>query len=181
MAQRQIDWEYWRHRYVTGDDSVTLDFLSGIPNAPSLVTLKKHSTKDGWTQQRKAFRYQVDTRVYQDPVTRETVTRAQAVATQTQKLVDVAEIITQHLLIARGARAIISRRLKEILSSPEEISKLSFRDLGSMLKTVTDIERLAMGLATERAELNVNIDLSTLSDEQLERLALGEDPMAVLN
>lgn len=180
MAKRTIDWDYWQHKYVTGDDSVSLEVLSNIPNAPSLVSLKKQCRKDSWVEHRKNFRYQVESKVSLGILDKQVESRVNQI-TQTQKLVDTSEIITQHLMIARGGRAIIAKRLKEIATNPEEISKLSFRDLGAFLKVITDLERLAMGLATERTEIDVNVDLTALSDDQLERLAQGEAPQYVLN
>lgn len=36
----RYDWEYWRSQYITGDDSVTLAFLSSLPGSPSLHRFK---------------------------------------------------------------------------------------------------------------------------------------------
>ena len=57
------DWSYWREKYVSGTDALTLEAVSVIPGAPSLPTLKRRSTKEAWAEQRKQFRYQVDTMV----------------------------------------------------------------------------------------------------------------------
>ena len=57
------DWSYWREKYVSGTDALTLEAVSVIPGAPSLPTLKRRSTKEAWADQRKQFRYQVDARV----------------------------------------------------------------------------------------------------------------------
>lgn len=166
MASK-IDWDYWRHKYVAGDDSVTLDHLSNLPNAPKLSTLKKQAARGLWREHRKTFRNHVGTRVAQS-------TSAQQAITQIQQLVDAAEIITQHLQLAKTMREIATKRLSDPIV-------LSARDLVSWVKTAADIERLAMGLATEKTEVDVNIDLSQLSDAELQRLAQGELPQHVLN
>jgi hypothetical protein len=38
-----------------------------------------------------------------------------------------------------------------------------------------------MGLSTDRKEVNVSIDLATLSDEELEAIASGVEPGNILN
>lgn len=52
----RYDWEYWRSQYITGDDSVTLAFLSSLPGSPSLHRFKMKSREQGWTRERFEFR-----------------------------------------------------------------------------------------------------------------------------
>jgi len=169
MAKTAIDWEYWRHKYVSGDDAITLDYLSCLPNAPKLPTLKKRSAEKLWADQRKTFRYQTATRVAESST-------AQAAIAQTRQLVDAAELITRQLQMAKALQSIAAKRLKDF-----DPAELNAKDLVAWIKEATNIERLAMGLATDRLEVNVKVDVSTLTDEQLERLAKGENPAHVLN
>ena len=169
MARTAIDWEYWRHKYVSGDDSVTLEHLSNIPNAPSLVALKRHCAKGSWSEQRKAYRYQTIAKVADSATT-------QAAIAQTQQLIDAAEVITRHLQMAKALHSLAARRLRDF--RPEE---LNAKDLVSWVNAATNIERLAMGLSTDRKEVNVSIDLATLSDEELEAIASGVEPGNILN
>lgn len=48
------DWDYWRYKYVSGDDS--LESLALHPTAPQIDTLKKRSSKESWPEQRSEFR-----------------------------------------------------------------------------------------------------------------------------
>jgi hypothetical protein len=164
-----IDWDYWKYKYVSGSDEVTLEALSNIPNAPKLPTLKKRSVEDSWADQRKAFRYQTYTKISDSATTQQAVE-------QTQKLVDAADVITRHLQMAKALQSIAAKRLTQF--DPEE---LSARDLVAWVNAATNIERLAMGLSTEQHEVNVKVNFGSLSDEQLERLAKGENPAHVLN
>lgn len=156
------DWDYWRHKYVSGDNSVTFEYLASLPNAPHLTTLKKQASQDAWVEQRKAFRHQVTTNVAVHATQDATVEQAVA---QTQKLIDAAEMIARHVKMAKGLQSIILRKLQQM--NPSELSPSA---LATWLKVSTDIERLALGMATEHTE----IDFSGLSDEELEKLAKGE-------
>ncbi|MCC5640359.1 hypothetical protein LC593_31905 [Nostoc sp. CHAB 5844] len=163
------DWDYWRYKYVSGDEAVTLEVLSRSPNAPGLRALKTRSTQESWVEQRKAFRHQAIAKVTESAT-------AQQALHQTQQLVDAAEAIARHIKLAKALQSLAASRIKNL--SPTE---LSVKDLLQFIKEGTNIERLAIGLSTERTEVDVKIDFSALSDEQLERLAKGEDPRSVLN
>lgn len=95
---------------------------------------------------------------------------------RTQDLIDAAELISRHLQLAKALQGVAVKRLKEF--NPSELTP---KDLVAWINAATNIERLAMGLETTRTEVNVKIDFASLSDEQLERLAKGEDPASVLN
>jgi len=169
MARTAIDWEYLRHKYVSGDDSVTFAYLASQPNAPKVNTIKKRSMVESWVEQRKVFRNQAATRVAESAV-------AQSAIAQTQQLIDAAEVITRHLQMAKALHSLAARRLRDF--RPEE---LNAKDLVSWVNAATNIERLAMGLSTDRKEVNVSIDLATLSDEELEAIASGVEPGNILN
>lgn len=165
MADKKIDWSYWEHKYISSD--LSLDFLSKLPNAPTLNTLKKQSTEGLWRQKRQQFKEQTATAATQNAVT-------QAAVRQAQQIIDAAELLQRHLQMAKALQSIAASRLKSF--SPSELSP---KDLVAWVNAATNIERLALGLATERVE--VQIDFSQLTDEQLERLAAGEDPRHLLN
>lgn len=120
-------------------------------------------------EQRKAFRHQTITKIAESAVTRQAIE-------QTQALVDAAELIARHLQLAKAMQSIAVRRIKSL--DPAELTP---KELISFVNAATTLERLTMGLATERMEVNLNVDFDTLSDEQLERLAKGDDPAHVLN
>lgn len=164
-----IDWGYWKYKYVSGGDEITLEALSRLANAPKLNTLKKQSTEGLWKEERRKFREQAASVAAQAAISQEAVR-------QTQQILDAAEVLTRHLQMAKALQAIAAQRLKEFRPSD-----LTAKELVSWISTATNIERLALGLATERKEVDVKIDLSQLSDEQLERLVAGEDPRYLLN
>lgn len=164
-AMAQHDWNYWKHRYVTGDDSVTLELLSKTPNAPKLNTLKKRSSEESWLEQRKTFRNQAATIATNDATGQEAIR-------QTQQLVDAAEMIARHVKLARALQGIAAEALQKKMITAEDLNP---RDLLSWLNQGVQMERLALDLATSRIAVEAKVDFSTLSDEQLERIAAGED------
>lgn len=58
-----------------------------------------------------------------------------------------------------------------------EVRRVKFK-LGDKRRSLVDIGK-HLGMFSTR-QMNLNIDLSTLSDEQLARIAAGDDPIAVL-
>jgi hypothetical protein len=160
-----IDWNHWRLRYVAGDDSVTLEALSREPKAPALNTLKKKSSRESWAEQRERFRHQRDTIAYHDAT-------VAAAATEVKKIIDSAEMLTRHAQLCKLMGAIAAHELQQLRRKqlageptglkPDDALKFAIRAIAD--------ERLTEGLATQRQE----IDLSGLSDAELERLANGK-------
>jgi hypothetical protein len=158
MPER-IDWEYWRHRFITGSNAVTLKVLSHEPNAPQYSTIKNRASKEDWTDQRKRFRKETTTRA----VTIEP--SAQKVAEAAEAIIDMAEMLTRHANACKlvGSRAIA--RMKNI--DPNELSP---DEALRLLKWAIETERLTEGLATARQE----VDLTSLSDAELEKIVNGD-------
>lgn len=165
----RYDWDYFKHRYVTGDDAVTLNYLSTQPNAPSLHRLKIKSSEDAWAEQRKQFRNQAATVALNSAT-------GQAATQQIQKLVDAAEMITRHLQISKGLQGMAWKALQDRKITE---SDLTARDVLAWLNTGVQMERLTLDLDTARIKVDTKIDFASLSDEQLERIANGEDPEKV--
>lgn len=169
---KAVDWDYWKHKFVTTD--LSLVDLSKVPDAPALQSLKNKAHQESWAEQRKVFKYQASTIAVQSAT-------AQQAIEQTQQLVDAAALITQHLQLSKGLKSIASKRLQQIHKDESQIEKLSAKDLVSWIQAAAAIDRTAMGLANDRVEVNVKVDVSALTDDQLDRLAKGEDPAHVLN
>jgi hypothetical protein len=153
----KIDWSYWRHRFVTGDDTVTYRLLSEQPGAPAYATIKTVASKEDWTDQRKRYRYQQTTAVAIQPGVKET-------AEQVTKLVDTAEMFSRHIKAARlaGQKAIQAMQQTDPATlKPEQAL--------AWLKFAVEAERLTEGLATQRQE----VDLAGLSNAELEAIAKG--------
>jgi hypothetical protein len=160
---RRIDFDKWRIAYVAGDDDLTLEVLSQAPNAPSLNTLKKRSAKESWVEQRKHFRHHTSTLAAQDQV----VVHA---ADQVQRLVDVAETITRHIKLSRVLQGLATKALQSL--KPEDLTP---KDIITWIKLGCELERLAIGLATSRIEVDRAVDVTQLSDEELEAIVSSED------
>jgi len=119
------DWDYFRHKYVTGD--VTLDHLASLPNSPALGTLKRRSTTEEWAEQRKHYRDQ-------------TATKAREVASTTE-----AEVAARHAKIARSMIGKALQRLRTL-----NVDDMTAKDIREYIKDAADLERKALGL--ERTE-----------------------------
>jgi len=160
-----IDWDYWRLRYVSSDDLCTLEALSQEPGAPALSTLKKRSRGDSdtpsWPEQRKQFRNQADTLAH-SLVQNDAV--AGKAAKEVARLVDTAEMLGRHQKVIHGV-------LSKGLAALKELNPRDFRpnEALSMIKWAVEAERLLEGLATARTDL----DLTVLSDEQLDKIIDG--------
>lgn len=156
----KIDWDEWRLKYVSGGDEVTLEALSKAPGAPALDTLKKRSAKESWKDQRDRFRNQIGTITHQDAA-------VVSAASEVKKIIDTAEMLTRHAKASRlvGQKAIQAMQMIDP-------AKLKPADALAWLKFAIEAERLTEGLATQRTE--ADIDLRSLSDAELERLARGD-------
>jgi len=119
------DWDYYKHKYVTGD--VTLDHLASLPGSPALATLKRRSSTEDWSEQRKHYRDQ-------------TATKAREVASTTE-----AEVAARHAKIARSMIGKALQRLQTL-----DVSDMTAKDIREYIKDAADLERKALGL--ERTE-----------------------------
>jgi hypothetical protein len=134
---RSIDWDYWRHRFVTG--GMTLKALSEVADAPAFKTLRNRSSSEDWPAQRERYRDMARTQAAA------VVPDVAAVTQEARRIIDAAEMLTQHnqvakLLLSLGVQALRSR-------DPAEVSD---RDALAMLRAGVEIQRLTEGLATER-------------------------------
>lgn len=94
---------------------------------------------------------------------------------QAEELFDVAEIVSRQVRVGRSLQAKAIQALK--LVRPDELTP---KDLLAWLQVGVQIENLAIGRATERVEVYGKIDFAKLSDEQLAKLAAGEDVTKVI-
>lgn len=140
-----------------GDDSTTLQFISDIPGAPSLPTLKKRSNNESWPEQRKQYRYQRDTKVYQDDTGKSAIAKI-------ERIIDTAEVITRHTAVSKW----LMDQGKKALENAETISPSV---AVQMIKLGLEGERICMGLDSDRASQELNPD--ELSDEELQKIANG--------
>ena len=152
-----IDWNYWRHKYVSGEDSLTLKALSEIQGAPAYITIRKRSAAESWDDQRKRFRNSRDTQAIHSE-------QGEQAAARVEKIIDTAEMLTRHMKAARlvGQKAIQAMQMTDpaTLKPAESLAWLKF---------AVEAERLTEGLATQRQE----IDLSSMTEAELEKLSNG--------
>ena len=153
------DWDYWRHQYVAGDDSVTLEALAARPNAPAIQSLKRRSASELWTKQRNNFRLHKETVVSSDPAVRQA-------AEQVNKLVDIAEIYTRQTKIAKAFQTLSARWLQQA-----DPSQLKGSEAIAMFRDAAKMEQLLAGMATEHSK--TEIDVTKLSDSELKRIIDG--------
>lgn len=96
---------------------------------------------------------------------------------------DLAEWDTQCFQLAKGGLNLIYQQINEAIEGAKKgndpLSPKQLDELGKALQRFQQIGKTALG-EKEETKLNVKIDYSNLSDEQLERLAAGEDPRNVL-
>ena len=164
MARRinPINWDYWRSRYVTGEDHVTLEFLSKEPNAPSLGALKRRSKSERWFENRQQYRKSVGT------LTRYGIKKDCPFVSPDQRireLLDAAEMVVRHIAYAR---ALQEKGMQKILNT--DADKLTFKEAIELIKLGIEIERLSEVLANQRQTL----DVKGLSDAELEAIAYGK-------
>jgi hypothetical protein len=159
------DWEKWRRFYVVGDDNVSLPSIASIPGAPSLPSLKRMCAAESWADQRKRFREQRDTVTVQDDATVSAVRKV-------ERIIDSAEMLTRHAQLTKLMGAIAAHELQQLRRKQlaGEPTGLKPDDALKLARAAIADERLTEGLATQRQ----TIDLSSLTDEQLEKLANGD-------
>lgn len=76
----------------------------------------------------------------------------------------------EHLRALELARLLAEIKLKQLHENPIElIDSMSARDAIEFLTKAVQQERLIIGEATERSELNAKVDISKLTDEELEQ------------
>lgn len=148
---KQYDWDYYRTKYVTGGKQVTLEFLSEMPNAPSLDRIKYYSSTEDWPGQRKAYQHQVNTKALKAASTTE------------------AEISARHMKMAKMLQGKAIQALQQI-----DPMMLKPNELLNFLREAVKIERDALGIENQQTLEVISryktVDLSELSDEELEAL-----------
>lgn len=161
----KTNWDGWRKKYVEGDDVVTLKFLSEQAGAPTYGSIRTRASRESWEEQRKRFRNNRDTLAANVP-------SVQAVAAQTQRIIDSAEMLTRHAQLTKLMGAIAAHELQQLRRKQlaGEPTGLKPDDALKLARAAIADERLTEGLATQRQA----IDLTSLTDEQLEKLANGD-------
>lgn len=132
-----------------------------MPNAPRSETLRRYSSKSDpkWPELREQYRLQAIT---------ETTDRISRLTKEFQehKLYDAVETVKRHLKIAKLIQLKLLQRLQKL--DPEEIKPA---DIPNWLKVTTEIERLALGLATAHVKTDVTSNGQPLQPHKIEIVA----------
>ncbi len=153
----KVNWEIWRKQFVQGPDDLDYKRLSKYTGAPAYSSLRNRASKEDWPSQRKRYRANLGTLAG-------TVPEAQHVAQQVEKIIDAAEMLTRH---AKACRMVGQKAIQAMQMVDPATLKPS--DALAWLKFAVEAERLTEGLVTQRQE----IDLSAMTDAELEKLAYG--------
>lgn len=147
-----IDWDYWRQKFVTGDQS--LKELSEGHSAPAFKTLRNKSSAEDWPSQRQKFR---DMRRTQAA----TLPDVQQTADEVKRIIDSAEMLTRHAGLSKLMGAIAAHELQQIRRKQinNEPTGLKPSEVLTLAKLAVESERLTEGLATERQEQSGNVGL----------------------
>jgi predicted metal-binding protein len=152
---KKVDWDKWRRKYIQGMELVE---ISEVQGAPSYSALRNRSSQHDWPDQRRRFQY--NSIALAQAVTPE----VEDVVRKANEIIDTAEMLTRHSKALRQIGAIAMRAFQSY-----DPASLKPSEATALLRLALEYERLTEGLATQRQE----IDLSSLSDAELERLARG--------
>ena len=147
---------------MTGD--MSLKELSEGHTAPAFKTLRNKSSAEDWPSQRQKFRDMKRTQAAILPDVKQT-------ADEVKKIIDSAEMLTRHAQLTKLMGAIAAHELQQLRRKQlaGEPTGLKPDDALKLARAAIADERLTEGLATQRQEL----DLSSMSDAELEKLANG--------
>lgn len=170
MGGKAINWQHWRKEYVQGGDEITLTTLAKRPHSPAIQTLRNKSAQENWEEQRKRYRRELESRGAYDSAKEEIKPEIAAVIDRTNKIIDTAEMLTQHNGIAKALIGIGAAGLKELQSNNFEKAKLMKpNDLLNFVLKGIDVQRTIEGMATSKTE----VDLRGVSDAELDAIIDG--------
>ena len=142
---KATDWSTWRRAYISGDDSVTLEFLSRQIDAPTEEAINKRCTREGWVQARAGFRREVSA-----------------------KMLEVQKDVQHEVRKRQAELGQILQTLAKDGVSHIKLESLSARDIAYLAKVGAELERKALGIdeMTLRVVRSAD-DLKRMSDAEL--------------
>lgn len=151
---------------------------TGDSQAPPYDQLKNYAHRHHWRNQREAIKSQPVPSAL-DPAPLGKIIGLPAYKTkELDRVSEIEDILDRHLKLGRVMHSIAIKKLKSVLDDPAKIERLSIKDVVLLVQAAANLERLALGLATDRSvlQLKINsINWENLSNEDLEKLARGED------
>lgn len=164
---KRVDWKHWKDLYVTGDDSVTFQYLSEMEDAPAFSSIRnkacppEDSGEPKWADLRKRYRQeQLREGVGGDKVR---IGVAEAIQ-KAEQIIDRAEMLVQHNALAKKMLSLAAKAMVEM-----DHSKLKPTDVEKFVKLGVDMQRTIEGMATSRTE----VDFKNMSDAELDRIIDG--------
>lgn len=159
---KRINWQHWREKFVEGDDSITLEVLSKRKNSPALDSLKKKCAAEGWHEQRKRYQRELENRGVN--INGEVKPEVRTAIDRTNKIIDTAEMLTQHNAIATGLLRLAAQGIRAA-----DGKNLKPSEFIQMAKVGIEIQRIIEGMATSKTE----IDLKSATDAELDAIIDG--------
>lgn len=148
--KKRFPWDEMRDKYVTGDDTVTLQSIADEYDTTT-VTINKRSSKEGWVAQREEFRAEASA-------------MARAVAMQKASYIRAQFVEAGMVMLGKSLNGLAKL----------DPDKMTPKELRCFAKDAWNFVRQAAGIADE---INVNItyeEMEKMTDEELEKLARGE-------
>lgn len=158
-------WETIKLEYISSD--VTLSELSQRAGYPSLRSLKRHSSQEGWPQQRAAFRRQVEQQAGETLIQRQGI--------------ELTQLLNEQLRMGRWLRLSALRLLERYLGNmvaalgtvngEPDFTKLDAALLKRWgLSPMAMMQMMQQGFKIERGVLAHNEKIAALVDKDLRRL-----------
>ena len=165
MGGKAINWQHWRKEFVQGGDEITLTALAKRAHSPAIQTLRNKSAAEGWEEQRKRYRRELENRGAYDAAKGEIKPEIAAVIDHTNKIIDRAEMLTQHNAIAKGLLNLAAQGIRAA-----DGAKLKPSEFLQMAKVAIDMQRTIEGMATTKTE----VDLKNATDAELDAIINGD-------
>lgn len=161
----KYDWESLRKLYVSGEVDQLVELSrerTGRPMSPLYNTLRQRAFEEDWTEQKKAYHRNLDTKAHAKLASEPTTEEVQQ---RTQELIDASEAIARHLRLAKSLQSVGYQGLRAI-----DINNLSARDIVALIQLGADMERKALALyePKQHAQIDVEVNFEALTTGELE-------------
>lgn len=146
--EKTINWPLARELYVTDPTATHASVAEQV--GCSLQTAKNRAAKEGWTQARELYQYEVSTK------TREVAA------------IDLSEVRARHV---KAGRALMAIGTKALHLHAEDLADMSPKEALAFVTAGIELERKALGMETLDIGIDLGrVDVKKLSDDELEEL-----------
>lgn len=165
-----LAWDYLRDLFVSGDDDVTLKFLSEQAGAPAYQSLRNRASKEKWAEQRREYRAsQVEGIVTAPPPKPSTADRdspesRRAISAAAEKVIRFSKMLDER---ARLAHQLMTTAANQALKrSPES---WTVKECAQFYQIGAKVHQDSINAAIQL------IDLGIFTREELQAIAEGTD------